>query len=342
MTLCSIPTCYFPSTVVFVDDSQDFLINFTLQLGDELAYRLFNSPHKALDAINLVHQDPNPLNQRCISEEKDENVPPVSSQTINIDLAAIHWEVYNPQRFSEISVAVVDYAMPEMNGLEFCKALEESPVKKILLTGKADDKIVIEAFNRGIIHRFIPKHDPNVTELIKESIAVMQHQYFQDMSDMIVKMLAVNSPSCLTDKKFADFFKQICLDNQIVEFYLTENSGSFLLLDTNAEVSCLIVKSKQDLEQHHALAMQNNAPQDILDWLKTGSRIPYFWDAGGRYQSEWGDWSTCLHPAEKIEADEIYYYALVKGPSAFDIQQEKIVSFERYLKQQDIKSVINA
>ena len=44
----SIPTCYFPSTVAVIDDSRDFLLNFALQLDDQLTYRLFDSPKDAL------------------------------------------------------------------------------------------------------------------------------------------------------------------------------------------------------------------------------------------------------------------------------------------------------
>ncbi len=40
----SIPICYFPSTALFVDDSSHFLLNFILQLDENLAYHSFNSP----------------------------------------------------------------------------------------------------------------------------------------------------------------------------------------------------------------------------------------------------------------------------------------------------------
>ncbi len=329
MTQCLIPSCFFPSTVVFVDDSREFLVNFTLQMDDRMAYRIFDSPYDALDLINAAQREVDNLNQRCVSEYVESNAWPMTNQTINIDLAAIHWEVYNPRRFAEVSVVIVDYAMPGMNGLEFCSRMGNSPVKKILLTGQADERTAIEAFNDGIIDRFVQKNDPNVTQLIQKNIEKLQWEYFRDMSDMVANMLAVNSPSCLQDPKFADFFMNICEENNIIEFYLTENSGSFLLLDEQANPSCLIMKTSQDLKHHYDLALDNQAPQEVLDKLKTGEEIPYFWQADS-YQQEWNDWASCLFPAKRVECKENYYYVLIKDPRSFDIRRDKILSYHTH------------
>lgn len=331
----SIPTCYFPSTVVFVDDSREFLMNFTLQLDDSLAYRIFDTPYGALDAIYAQQKQSEHLSQRCVSEYLESNTWPMTNQTVNVDLAAIHYEAYNPQRFAEISVVVVDYAMPGMNGLEFCRRIENSSIHKILLTGQADERTAIEAFNQGIIHKFIQKNDPNVTEQIMHCIHQLQRRYFQQMSDMVTRMLAVNSPNCLQDAKFAEFFRQLRHDNNIIEFYLTENSGSFLMLDRFANPSYLVMKNQQDLKLHYDLALDNKAPQEVLDYLSSGEKIPCFWQSQG-YQSEWTDWSACLVPAQKLECGETYYYAYLKNNIPFDIRRNKIFSYQEYLDMSEV------
>jgi CheY-like chemotaxis protein len=341
MTFSVIPTCYFPSTVAFIDDSRDFLMNFTLQLDESLAYRLFQSPYDALDAVYTVQPTLDQLNQRCVSEYIESHDWPLTHQTVSLDLAAIHWEVYNAQRFSEISVVVVDYAMPGMNGLEFCKRLGASPIRKILLTGQADEKTAIKAFNEGLIHCYIKKNDPDVTTLIHESIYRLQRQYFQNMSEMITRMLAVNSPNCLQDAAFSKLFHQICEDNHIVEFYLMENSGSFMLLDKHAQMSCLIVKNDQDLKMYYDLARDNKAPEDVLSDLRSGNKIPFYAQFGEHHQT-WSDWSNYLYPAEKIQGQETYYYALIKGALPFDVNQDKIVSYHDYLESLDVATVKEA
>ncbi|AHE66069.1 response regulator containing a CheY-like receiver domain and an HTH DNA-binding domain [Legionella oakridgensis ATCC 33761 = DSM 21215] len=202
----SIPACYFPSTVLFLDDSRDFLLNFVLQLDEGVAYRIFDNPNKTLDYIHNKHCELELLNQDGLSEYSDSRRFDLINHTLDLDLAAIHAEVYNPHRFSEISVVVVDYAMPGMNGLEFCRRIENSNIKKILLSGQADEHLAIEAFNEGLIHRYIKKSDVNAIELITQSIYELQFQYFQAMSDTIVRMLSFMPPRCLQDREFVGFF----------------------------------------------------------------------------------------------------------------------------------------
>ncbi|CDZ77924.1 response regulator FixJ [Legionella massiliensis] len=339
MQYFSIPTCYFPSTALFIDDSRDFLLNFVLQLDEGLAYRVFDSPFDALDCIYKKRCELDMLSQRCLSEYTEAKNCPLTNHTVNLDLTAIHAEIYNPRRFEEISVVVVDYAMPGMDGLEFCRRIENTNIKKILLTGQADEKLAIEAFNQGLIHRYIQKSDPNVAELITKSIYDLQMQYFQAMSDMIVRMLSVTSPSCLHDKKFAEFFQELRHDRRIVEHYLADNSGSFLLLDDDANVSFLIVRSEADLRLHYDLALDNGANEEVLDQLSGGEKIPCFWQANNQ-PPDWNDWSTCLVPAHRFVSDETYFYAYVQGSALFDVRQDKILSYHRHLEELDAEELL--
>ena len=114
---CSIPTCYFPSTILFIDDNRDFLQNFTLQLSDDLAYRLYESPTEALELILSEEKETEDFHKRCVSEYLYVDTWPMTNHTVNLDLAAIHWEVYNAKRFSEISVVVVDNVVLEADQL---------------------------------------------------------------------------------------------------------------------------------------------------------------------------------------------------------------------------------
>lgn len=335
----SIPTCYFPSTAVFVDDSRDFLLNFVLQLDEGLAYRVFDSPFDALECIDKKRCELELLSQRCISEYTEAKNCPLTNHTINLDLAAIHAEVYNPRRFSEISVVVVDYAMPGMDGLEFCRRIEDTHIKKILLTGQADEKLAIEAFNEGLIHRYIKKSDPDVANLITKSIHDLQLQYFQTMSDMVVRMLAVTSPSCLHDKKFAEFFWSLCKEKGIVEFYLADHSGSFLMLDDDAQFNFLIVKNQEDMRLYYDMALDNGAGEEVLDQLLNGEKIPCFGQSNFA-TPQWQEWGECLVPAHQFISEDTYRYAYVPGSALFDIRSDKILSYHQYLEDLDVEELL--
>lgn len=335
----SIPTCYFPSTALFLDDSHDFLLNFVLQLDEGVAYRIFDTPRKALDYIHNKRCELELLSRHCLSEYKDAKNGALTNHTINLDLAAIHAEVYNPHRFSEISVVVVDYAMPGMDGLEFCRRIENSNIKKILLTGQADEKLAIAAFNEGLIDRYVKKSDMNAAEQITKSIYDLQLQYFQAMSDMVVRVLSVTSPSCLHDKEFSHLFRQLREEKGIIEYYLVDNSGSFLMLDDNAEISFLIVKSEQDIRAQYELALAGGAKKDVLDQLVRGEKVLGFWQANSSVP-QGKDWSACLVPANRFVSNETYYYAYMKENALSDVRQQKILSYHRYLEELDAEALL--
>ena len=335
----SIPTCYFPSTALFLDDSRDFLLNFVLQLDESVAYRTFDSPRKALDYVHNKRCELELLSQHCLSEYTEAKNCPLTNNTINLNLAAIYAEVYNPHRFSEISVVVVDYAMPGMDGLEFCRRIENSNIKKILLTGQADEKLAIAAIDEGLIHRYIKKSDINAAALITKSIYDLQLQYFQAMSDMVVRMLSVTSPNCLHDKKFTNFFRQLREENGIIEYYLVDNSGSFFMLDDDANVSFLIVKNAADIRAHYDWALDNGASEEILEQIASGEKIPGFWHASSS-TLRWEDWADCLVPATQFVSDETYYYAYLQGNIIFDVRQQKILSYHRYLEELDAEELL--
>lgn len=334
----SIPTCFFPSTALFLDDSCDFLLNFVLQLDENVAYRIFDAP---LDALNFIHDKQckiDLLSRHCLSEYKEAKNCPLTNHTINLDLAAIHAEIYNPYRFSEISVVVVDYAMPGMDGLEFCRRIENNKIKKILLTGQADENMAVAAFNEGLIHRYIKKSDKNVAQLIMKSINELQLNYFQSMSDMVVRMLSVNSPTFLQDKKFTRFFRELCKEKGIIEYYLIDNSGGFLMLNEDAAVSFLIVKNAADMRLHYDFALDHGVDEEVLDQLASGKKIPMFWQEGVE-NAEWTGWSSRLVDAEKFVADETYYYAYVHEDEKFSINKSRILSYHRYLEELDAEAL---
>ena len=327
---CYVPVCYFPSKIMLVDDSKDFLINFSLQLSEMLDYQLYNSPQQALEALQQMPPQ-QALHQRCLSEQIETVGCPLTTQSFNFDLSAIHSLAYNPRRFSETTVVIIDYAMPGINGIELCEQLVDIPVSKILLTGRADEKTAIAAFNDGLIDTYVQKNDPDIITKVNRNILQLQKRHFQEMSLSTVNMLSINGLQCLQDRKFAEFFEQLCQQLNIVEYYLTEMSGSFLLLDSHANASCLIIKSQQDLEYCRELAIDNHAPPEVITQLEQGSCVPYFWLDGDTYQDEWTDWDSHLLPAKSIECKQPYYYALVQNTVPFNITMDKILSYHYYL-----------
>ena len=171
-----------------------------------------------------------------------------------------------------------------------------------------------------------------------KSIHDLQLLYFHGMSDMVVRMLSVTSPGCLQDKKFAKIFVELCKNKGVVEFYLADNSGSFLMLDDDANISFLIVKNEADMRLHYDLALDNGASEEVLDQLLSGEKIPCFWQSNSA-TPQWNEWSNCLVPAHKFVSDETYYYAYVQGSVLFDVRLDKILSYHQHLEQLDAEEM---
>lgn len=229
----SIPTCYFPTTVVFVDDSREFLLNVTLQLDEHLSYLAFDSPTHALEYIHKQRYALDWLNeQQSVCQGRTEH-----------GLAAVYAELDNRKRFSEISVVIVDYAMPGMNGLAFCQQIEHTHVKKILLVGPGDEALAINALEKGLIHQYINKNEVNLAARIVTCIHELQQHYFANMSELINRMLSLTTPPILEDAQLITLFYELYHKHKIVEFYRLDQQGSMLMLDEDAKPYMLHIKT---------------------------------------------------------------------------------------------------
>ncbi len=333
MRFAGIPVYYYPTTTLFVDDSIDFLTNFSLQLNHLLATKLFSRPGEALAYIK--QSDPSShVSQRSVDIAAEVGGNPITNHTVTLNLAGIQNEIYNPKRFSEIAVVVVDYDMPGINGLEFCRKLADSPIRKILLTGKADEKIAVKAFNEGIIDHFIQKNNKDVVNLVNDNVLRLQTLYFEEMSGRMHAILTQNSLSFVNDPVFCDFFKNLCQQHNIVEYYLTEITGSFLLLNKDAEPSLLVVKCYEDLNIHYEFAADNGAPEIVLEEIRSGNKIPYAWQADDYFKMQAEEeWLQQLFPAEEIKGKDTYYYSYVEALSTFPVDSKRIYSYNQYLTQ---------
>lgn len=328
-------SCFFPATVVAVDDNVQLLTMLKLNIERHLPCKTFEEPSQAL---NFLKSLPLPdFVDRCVRHINGN----FHTQFIDIDISEIHREIYEQNRFSHVSVVVIDYEMPGMNGAEFCRQLEGSPYKIILLTGKADVDTAIELFNEGIIHRYIHKSDPNHLDILLKMIYELQLSYFNDLSSVIVRSIARKTeamhglPSCLEDPLFISFFEKFFKSHPYKEYYLLDASGSFLFLEESGEPRFLVVKHVRDMESAETLLAQAQnllPPQMYQAILQRETLIHRFDPKAALHTLE--DWQKVIYPAEKLEGrHETYYYSDIQTPlQATGIDLERISSYAEYLK----------
>lgn len=330
-----ISVCYHPTKIVLVDDNKSFLDSMEIQLSDRFSCYFFQDPQKALYHLNN-HYQVEPFFTRFISDEKE-----ASQDFLNFDLRKIKQEIYNPNRFDEVMVLVIDYSMPSMNGLEFFRQLRHKSMMRILLTGEASNELALEAFNEDLIDKFIPKTIPRMTEVLIEAIEDLQKKQFVKLSDMLFNTSSqANIPilNVLEDRTFAKVFEKTIEEKKIVEYYLLANRGSFLLLDQQANPSSFVLANDEEMDAYIALAEKGQAPQWIIDRLKNRTHIPYFTKQAAS-EVPVADWATYIYPAELLEGKERYYYAYIADPSICDIEPERVMSYQKYLQSQEPSDV---
>ncbi|MFN3714717.1 MAG: response regulator [Alcanivoracaceae bacterium] len=331
MTLKRILPYYHPSTIVFVDDNERFLDSFTLLLSEELAFRSFSHLRAALDFIN--HSQTTPLDQRCISLMGRHSG---GSGAVRLDLALIEQEISNPNRFQEVSVVVVDYDMPEMNGLAFCEAIQNPRIKKVLLTGVGDEKVAVKAFNEGLIDRFLTKNDPDIGRKINETISDLQRAYFRDLSTLIQNMLALKSADFIQDEAFIATFLSIKTKLSIVEYYYVEEPNGFLMVSCEGKLYRLIVCNESDIDEQIFSIRRLSPPKSLMAHLAQRKSLLWLWMPEEDIdEDESFDWQDYAHPATKVEGRQVWYFAIVDNPPADIEYDSEASSYASYLAELD-------
>jgi CheY-like chemotaxis protein len=327
---------YYPTTVVVVDDNKSVLENIELKIGKYVPCKTYSNPNEALNFLQKEMKRTDILKNVIELDESSDHYSHVSTQVpIQYDISKIYEHVEKRDRFSEISVIVVDYAMPGLNGDELCRKLQRTktnPIKIIMLTGEADEPIAVKLFNAGIIDRFMMKSQPNVDEELKNTIFEMQNLYFHDVNYPIVRGIASDKDSSLGDQVFVDFFSKLLRDISASSYYLIETSGSFFLMDSAGNPTWLLIRTLHELEEI-ANQIEPEVSDELVDLIRRGEVVPYFGSHEPHYYADDKKLKKCLYKATRLKGERDYAYAILhEPPHGFAIKVDKIESLDDYIR----------
>lgn len=268
---------FYPTQVVLVDDDIHFLGNLSLQLDASLAYLLFDSTRKALEYIKR-HQGNNTDKNRFFCSKtpgKGNGQADEKRQSLVIDPKAIWREMYSSHRFSRVSTVLVDYEMPQMNGLEFCRTIKDPHVKKVLFTGAGTESMAVEAFNAGIIDRFIRKHEYAVYELLNQTIKELQEAYMRDFFVAASNTVSLEVPDLLADTSVAQMLDVLRSDYGMVEYYFAhEAPEGFFFMNAQGERKRVVVPTVRDLQHLGQRLAAAGLPQHLTSQISRAEKIP--------------------------------------------------------------------
>ncbi len=171
---------FHPTMVMFLDDNKLLLRAFQLEFGNiNRAY--MTDVDEALDLLSSSHTD---LFSDIIKHGPSEDA---GNTSYVVDFENLFASLFDKNRHKIPSVLVVDYSMPQMTGVEFCKQVQHLPCKKIMLTEYSSLDTAVKAFNDGIIDYFLKKEGEGLSEKISAVINKMQHEFFKDTTSSLIK-----------------------------------------------------------------------------------------------------------------------------------------------------------
>jgi len=317
--------CYYPTTLMLIDDDAAFLKTVSMTLDAKTyPHKTFTNPQEALTFVNQDTYREAFINRL---------MQPVEDQDYGEELLGMYYnqlisEIFNPERFQQVSVAIIDYEMPGMNGLQACEQIKNPHVKKILLTGAADESIAVEAFNKGLIYQYIRKHKAGYMDSLNEAIRQAQQQYFKEISATLLDALANRSDAtALIDPTFTDYFQTIIDQNNISEYYLADPTGTFLMVDREKNLKSLFTFDDGAIEAVTSSGQAESLPRDLFEKLKTREQIICYFDPFTQRYPEGKVWVPYFRDPDTLKGAKGTYYTHF-GDNLIKIDQSKVAFFK--------------
>lgn len=326
MSKNTIPSFSFPTTVLMIDDNVEFLKSVAIGLpADASTYNFYSDPRTALKQLNEKYKS-NAIADGLVNLLDEQEF---EHRMLDVNVRDIYRIMYNQARFQQISTVVVDFHMPGMDGIEFCKSIKNPNIQKILLTSIVDESKAIEVLNEGVIDTFIRKQSPNIMEQLDQALNKARSRYFSKLSQIIYQVVSFSpEDSALCDPAFTELFHRLYKDFNVVEHYLTEFLGSFVFLDADGNHYGLYTRIKDQLDFYRESKEAETAPKEILSQIESGKQILCYHSDSNQGLPDGRVWEQYLFDSTKINGSNQYYCAY--GPRMFDIREEKLLSFNKY------------
>jgi len=323
-SLNSIPYFKHPVTICFLDDDKLFLDSIKPHLSTnnkEIHY--FTSQDELLDFYNNAPLFASKIDKFKKIVDPDDLETICDEDIIEIDHPNIAKEIYDKTRFKTPAIFIVDYSMPEINGVDFLKKIDDQFIKKIILTGYADNDIGVEILNKRIIDRFSGKSSKHIKNgQLNSLIDDLIWEYFIDLSNNIYPANKIKR-----SKQYIKIFLDWINRKNITEFYECNKEGSMLGFNKKGDIFWLMIMSDSQIFDMYDIAYQARAPKNILNKLKNKTHFPFLFSEYEQMLSV-DHWNKYLFKIQgKFDVNgEIYTYSFLDN-NFFSINKNKYKKF---------------
>ena len=315
---------YHPTTCLVIDDDRLYLDSFNYNYAD---VTLCATEHRPEQAIERLLKDA----ERTGLTIDEANLAPAGEgadddPVVRLPASRIAAMARDPARFSRVSVAIIDFAMPSMTGVELCRKIKHLPVKKVLLTGKTGDATAVAAFNEGLIDLFLVKHDPDLPEKLRRIIRELQCAYFKDLTAPLEPIAKLEDTAFLDDPGIASWYHEFSGRIGAVEHSLQLSPPGLMLADGAGRVTIAWISGQDRMRAQLEIAIEEGAPGALVKALRAGDAILACPTPTGFYeQKHVSDWQKYVFPCEEIGGNTLWKVAIQRDQalshSAMSLQQ---------------------
>ena len=276
-----------PGSIFLLDDDPDYLDLMALLLPPERHVRLFLRPHGCLQHMREEQKD---WAADCYRQE---TVVDLWRQGRPLIPQMLRYWARHSQRYGLTHVGVSDHMMPGLSGLEVFGQLRTGwPGARVLLTGQADERVAVDAFNHGLIDQYIAKQSAEMASLLARSLERLA-DHCHDRHDAIWRATLRPQQMALLRQGGAGRALKALMDREWVEYVVCGDPFGVLGLDAEGRASWLQLQAREALPQRvHELA---TAPE---------SGLP-------------GDYRGLLEQGDVLVAPEVHQSLGLNGPGPF-------------------------
>src|SRR5215216_298120 len=176
-----------------------------------------------------------------------------------------------------------------------------------MLTGFADFKIAVDAFNKGIVDRFLVKDSRFMLEETVREINAMQELFFAKLSYPLFSCLLARKETLFNSREYNTHFERIIIENNIREYYLLNAVGNYLMFNRYGEKLYFIVLLDKEIEEYIDVAINMRADSEFIKKIHARTHAPIFINKSD-YKLPVSDWCYLIHPIEKATG---YHYCVL-------------------------------
>ncbi len=315
------PTCFYhPVKVVFLDDNRAFLDALDLEFSTQINMLTLTNPDLTMQKINCHSNSNTPPIFKLMN---DVNLDSINNRVINFDVSSLLNLIYDKTRFDNVAGLVVDYEMPDINGIEFCQKLKKRKIFKIMLTAEVDKDTAIKAFNHGLIDRFLLKTSEDLYPEITQAVQELTHRHFRELSPN-----GYYNSILFENELYQQLFSKVASQAQAVEYYVVDSSGSVLFLDKDANPTWLIIRNLEELTEQTDLLQGYDLPEKLMASVVKKEKILFLLTEKD-YKKPISQWVDYLFDSKKM--DDNYYYSIIQDRLTDSIDWDKVASYSAYL-----------